>query len=219
VPGASHRWSMGGAALQELIETCRRERYSLFVALLSAQVKLLAGLLHTDDIVLNVPISNRVQADDRRVIANLSMLLHVRFTLSAGQTDREFVRQVRDRMLAAIAHRQYDYASLSDALGEDAAARGRRIHWLMGCSYLDDRLPAPPDPVLAERLDEDSPTLDVPRTACTFAYRHGGDRLEVTATWDPDAWKVDGAAFADQFLDALGALHGRPSLGWRSSAR
>ena len=41
-------------------------------------------------------------------------------------------------MLAAIAHRQYNYASLSDALGEDAAARGRRIHWLMGCSYLDD---------------------------------------------------------------------------------
>jgi hypothetical protein len=65
----------------------------LFVAVLSAQVRLFAELLQTDDIVLNIPVSNRVEANDRGVIANLSMLLHVRFHRTAGQGDREFVHR------------------------------------------------------------------------------------------------------------------------------
>jgi hypothetical protein len=38
-----------------------------------------------------------------------------------------------------MAHRQYDYAALSQTVAADAASRGRRAHWLIGCSYIIER--------------------------------------------------------------------------------
>jgi Condensation domain len=214
VRGETHRWQVSGGAFKDLRQACRSHQCSIFAAVLAAQVRLLCELGRTDDLVLNVPVSNRTRAQDLAVIANLSMLLHIRFRVETGEQSGRFLRQVRDQILEAMTRRQYDYAELSKTVSADYAARGVRIHWLNGCSYLLERTARlSGGSLFEERLDDQPPeSFDLPHTAFTFTCRQSDSSLHIAADWDPSSWLIHGFELAQRYFEILASLTGVNSL-------
>jgi hypothetical protein len=210
VPGQTRVWELSRSALRELDESCRALRCSVFAALLAAQAETLCRATQKYDLVLNIPVSNRVRPAERTWIANLSMLLHLRLRLPTAVTSEEWLTYVRDQLLDAMAHRQVDYSELSAAITDEAASRGGRINWIAGSSFIDARATPPlEDGVLAERLDnEGADLISVPDGSCAFTARRGGDRLHVSVVWDPASLELDSALGQDDYLATLGRLTG-----------
>jgi hypothetical protein len=154
------------------------------------------------DVVVNVPVSDRVRPVEHSWIANRSMLLHARFRPRLDERDLDAVRDV---LLEAMRHRQYDYGSLSEAVSADAAARGGRLSWLVGVSHVVERRPSPVgDGLLAERLDDRADArLAVPRGSFSLTVRQSDAGLALRADWDRGAWGSGSVDFADELTDLL----------------
>jgi fengycin family lipopeptide synthetase D len=210
VPGENRHWQIAGEDFKALVSACRISQCSLFTAVVAAQVMLLGELSNTDDLVLNIPVSNRSRAEDHNIVANLSMLLHLRFRTERNELPAVFVRRVRDEILRAMAHRQYDYAALSQTVAADAASRGGRAHWLIGCSYIIKRGHLPGhDMLFLERLDnQPGQTTECPHTAFTLAYHQSDSVLHCIADWDPSTWQLHGPALEERYTGILGSLMG-----------
>jgi non-ribosomal peptide synthetase component F len=210
-PGTIARWHVDGDALSTLLVACHAQRCSAFVAVLAAEVSLLADLSGTDDLVVNVPVSNRTSAGEHAIVANLSHLLHLRFRIVPSETPRDFLRRVRNQVMEAMAHRQYDYASLSAALAADAAERGGALNWLNGCNYIRGSAPTPAHAALfEERFDDQAESYDVPETAFTLTCHHVSDSgsLRFHVDWDGHAWSISADDLRARFLDALSTVTG-----------
>jgi hypothetical protein len=211
VPGTIARWQVDGDALSALLGACDAQRCSAFVAVLAAQVSLLAELSGTDDLVVNVPVSNRTSAGEHAIVANLSHLLHLRFRIVPSETPRDFLRRIRNQVMEAMSHRQYDYASLSAVVAADAAARGGAVSWLNGCNYIRGRAPAPAQTALfEERFDDQAESYDVPETAFTLTCRQVSDpgSLRFHVDWDGRVWSISADDLRARFLDALSMVTG-----------
>jgi hypothetical protein len=220
VPGEAHQWQVSGAAFGRLVGACRARQTSVSAAVLAAYVRLLAELARTDDLVVNVPVSNRTQAADHGLIANLSMLLHLRFKLAGTAPDGRFLLSVRDQVLGAMVHRHYDYDALGELVAADAAARGGRVHWVAGCSYVIERHEhQTPSPLFAERLDnQPASTLDIPQGGFALTCRQNASRLHFTADWDFSVWPSHADQMAARFLEILASLAGTTPLASTATA-
>ena len=214
VPGEAHQWQVSGDALDRLRRLCRSNQVSLFALVLAAYVRLLSELAGTDDLVVNVPVSNRTRAVDHDLIANLSMLLHMRFRLTGTAEDRRFLLSVRDQVLNAMAHRHYDYDKLSEIMSGDAAKRGGRIHWAAGCSYIIERQTQPAASTLfEERLDNlPGARFDIPHGGFALTCRQNVSRLQFSADWDFSTWPSHGEQLERRFLEILDSLAPSASL-------
>ncbi len=211
VPGTIARWHVDGAALSTWLAACSAQRCSAFVAVLAAQVSLLAELSGTDDLVVNVPVSNRTSIAEHAIVANLSHLLHLRFRIVPSETPRGFLRRVRNQVMEAMAHRHYDYASLSAAVAADAAARGGAVSWLNGCNYIRGSAPTPAHAALfEERLDDRADSYDVPETAFTLTCHQTSDAgsLRFEVDWDGGVWSISAEDLQARFLDAVSMVTG-----------
>ncbi len=205
-PGATSSWTIDGDALAAISKACRTARVSVTAACLAAQARLRAEMRGTSDVVLNVPVSNRPAAQDRGLIANLSMLLHVRLRAPAAMDRHAFVQSVRDDLLEAMAHRHFDYGQLSQAVAEDAAARGGRLCWRWGFSAISERWPDPDGSGLfAERLDNKaSPEAHlIPADSCVISMRQRTTGLAFVMDAPHDR---DGAKLGTRYLELLAAL-------------
>lgn len=203
LPGEVHQWEIVGAAFEKLRVSCRAHKASLSAAILGTFVRLLSELKGIDSIVVNVPVSNRTRVIDHGLIANLSMLLHLRFKLAGTSADPVFLVKVRDQLLEAMVHRHYDYDELSEAMNEAAAARNGRINWLVGCSYIIERpVKVVPGPLFAERLDnQPSASFDVPRGAFALTCRQNLTGLHFSADWDSSTWPAGKNELSTRFLE------------------
>jgi hypothetical protein len=201
VAGRLHRWGFGGDTLTRFLRVCRARMCSPTAAVVAALAGALGKIGETDDLVVNVPVSNRARAADHGIVGNLSMLLHLRVRLDPDELASERLRRVQRIVLDAMAHRQYDYASLSAHVADEAEARGGEVGLGVGCSYVlqrDDDL----GPRL-ERMDTSGQPFDVPGGSFSLSCRQRSAAVELTAEWDPEAWPVQGSAFARLHLDDL----------------
>lgn len=207
-PGALRRWRVEDEAYAAVIAASRRHRCSVFTMLAATQVCLMHKLGPGADVVLNIPVSNRTRAEDFGVIANLSMLLHVRFHLTIRKPATELIAEVRLAILQAMVHRQFDYSALHEVVSNDASARGGEVHWRAGCSYIHEReMPQCEDPLFEERLDNQrSGHFDTLRGAFSLGCRHRGRCLHFEAEWDPAAWVISPDRMEDEFLRILRSL-------------
>jgi hypothetical protein len=233
VPGTTARWEVDGAALSTFLAACDAQRCSAFVAMLAAEVSLLGGLGGTDDVVVNVPVSNRTRADEHTIVANLSHLLHLRFRIVPSEKPLDFLRRVRNQVMEAMAHRQYDYASLSAAIAAEAVERGGAVSWLNGCNYIRGRATTPAQAALfEERFDDQAESYDVPETAFTLTCRlvstvhlkvdttyglkadtmHDAGSLCFHVDWDGRSWPISADDLRARFLDALSMVTGAASV-------
>lgn len=191
-PASVFEYDVAGQSLQSLLNFCKAHRCSLFNVVVAAQLLVLSEAANIDDIVLNIPVSNRPRAEDKSIIANLSMLLHVRFNVIQDEPLHALVVRVRDQLLNAMAHRQYDYASLSRFVAAQAQQRGINASWLVGCNYVMEQVqPAFPNALFAERLDNlPGRMYDIPLGSFTVASRQSASKLHVLIDWDANAWPV-----------------------------
>ncbi|MGH7515753.1 MAG: condensation domain-containing protein [Gemmatimonadales bacterium] len=204
VDGIAWNESLGSTDLTQLRLRCRHHRVSLFVGVLAAQASLLAGLGSSADLVINVPISNRVQHDERWMIANLASLVHIRLNLRDWMPSGELLRMVRTSVLEAVAHRRYDYAQLGSLLAAETRVRGGRLQWRVGCSHL-----VVPGPVLAPVLPlervamvpADGPT--VPPGTFSLSCRESPAELTLNAVWDAETWGTDPQTIGSRLLRLL----------------
>lgn len=210
VPGHADSWNVGGEAFQSLQTACRVHRCSAFHVVISALAYLIGELRGSDDIVLNLPVSNRTRASDHGIVGNLSMLLHVRFRLSGQAPTPDSLRMVRDQIAEAMVHRHFDYPQLSRALGSEARKRGGAYDWLAGCSYIAERHePEAAGTLFTERYD-DGPRqhFDIIRGAFAVTCRANRNRICFSVDRDPDEWPESTAGLSQRFCELLGASLG-----------
>lgn len=205
VPGCSADWTLSGPALASLRRACRARRSPLSAAVLAAQLRGWRRRADNPDLVINLPVSNRVLPGEYAWVANMSMLLHVR--LPPVGPDIELL-DVRDRILEGMRRRHYDYGSLIDAVAADAASRGGRFNWLVGYSYIAEREASPVGGrLLAERLDgQGGETISVPGGSYSVSVRERPGELRVRAEWDSARWPLDQACASTEHLSDLAAV-------------
>lgn len=204
-------WQIEGELLAELRRSCRIMGVTPLSAILAAQARLRAEIDGQNDVVLNVPVSNRTQSTDHYIIANLSMLLHVRIPVIGNVPRRIYLHTVRNELLGSMLHRQHDYAALSREVAADARSRGGTIDWRWGCSMVVERAAAKDaGELFAERLDGPaSGAFKVPSGSCVFAVRDDGERVKFTVDWPSSD---NGIERSRRFLQILAGLLDVPSL-------
>jgi Condensation domain len=191
-----------------LLEQARQARWSPFMALVAAQVLLLARLRDIREMVVNIPFSNRAQAAERELVANLSVLCHLRFRVDPSETVAELRLRVRQQVLEAMSHRDYDYQTLMARL-----PGGRRDSWSLGCNYVHE-----PEGGLEwfEPVDLNAGVVPaVPEGCFVLTVRHRQE-LQIEALFDPAMWPLRGPEFVQRLHALLRALHepeGRQKVG------
>ena len=165
---------------------------SVFHIVTACQLLILAETGELDEVILNIPVSNRIRAQEHTIIANLSMLLHLRFFISKTESPAELAIRVRDQLLKAMVHRQYDYASLSKFMAEDAEERQITSNWLVGCNFVVGSAKTSfPNNLFKERLDNRADRLfDIPRTSFTLSAHQTETGLHIGIEWDENTWKI-----------------------------
>lgn len=208
VRGEAHQWRIIGDAFEKLSQVCRKCKTSLSSAILGAYVRLLSELGGKDDLVVNVPVSNRTLASHHNLIANLSMLLHMRFKLAGTTANSTFLTGVRDQLLEAMVHRHYDYNALGELLAANAAERGGNVHWVTGCNYIIERHgQSKPHPLFEQRLDNQPSTVfDIPEGGFALTCRQNSFELRFSAEWDFASWPAHSADLETRFLKILSSL-------------
>lgn len=205
VPASVLHYDLSGKAFQQLLDFCRVSRCSVFHAVVAAQLMLLAGAGDQDPIVLNIPVSNRPRASERSIIANLSMLLHIPFSIIPNEPATQLVTRVRDQVLKAMAHRQYDYPSLSHFVAGESKKKGFHTSWLCGCNFVVDNAPAVfPNTLFEERMDNmTGRSYDIPKKSFTLAARQYESSLRFAIDWDAGAWGIPGDAMQERLVTIL----------------
>lgn len=209
VEGRQAAWALNRDDAARLYRACRALACSPFVALLAAQVIVLARLGGDLATVVNLPVSKRVDAVDQQVIGNLSLLTHLPVRLDLDEALGGLLQRLRDLLLAAMKHRYYDYPVLSDWAGRDAHNRGGIAHWMIGCSYLIDRQAEGPG--LLTRVDP--PLLaapQVPNGSFALSCRQRPDEISLAVVYDPAAWPISDSELPGLFRALLAALE-RPA--------
>jgi hypothetical protein len=207
VPATTHRFGLSADALGALVRACRSRQCSPFAAVVAALVALLLELTQNDELVINVPVSGRTQASDHTVIMNLSMLLHLRFRKADVQLGASWLRHVRNQLMEAMAHRQFEYAALGDAVATDAASRGGEVHFRTGISYIIERNTDLASNLLFEaRIDESLGADSIPRACFTVACRESTAGLKLTFDRDAASWPITNTELEQRYLKMLGAI-------------
>jgi arthrofactin-type cyclic lipopeptide synthetase A len=213
VSGRAARWEVSSNALADLNYACRAKKCSIPIAVVATLVRVLLQVGQRDDLVLNIPVSNRTEGADHGLIANLSTLLHVRFRDDLTALSPDYLRKIRDHFLKAMAHRYYDYGALSDFISSDATSRGGSARFDAGCSYVIEHQDSVEGELLFdERLDNQSGSnFDVPRETFVLSCRQSQSKITFLAEWDPEAWPCESEEFAQLFLELSAQIIGLKS--------
>jgi hypothetical protein len=88
-------------------------------------------------------------------------------------------------MLAAFAHRQYDYPSLSRNIIQNTG-------WLNGCNFIINSHPLIfPNSLFEERLDGQAGSrYDIPSTSFTVTAHKEASALKIAIAWDAKTWTI-----------------------------
>jgi condensation domain-containing protein len=186
-----------GRPLSECLQTCRRVRWSPFMALLAAEALLLAQYSQRNDVVLNTPFSNRVTDQERSLLANLAILVYLPIQLLPEESVEQFRNRLRRLVIVSMAHRNHDPWELSVELARAAAAKLETLRLVTGCSLVK----SPVASRLGERLSLEGLLPFSLRTGTFVVTCEDTDqRFELELLWDPETWPLtDGSELFSAF--------------------
>ncbi|ACY13665.1 non-ribosomal peptide synthetase [Haliangium ochraceum] len=120
-PVTSHQGSwlpvdFGPATSQALRALAVAENTTLFAVCLAAYAALLARVGVTDDVVIGTPLAGRERVEFEGLVGLFVNTLPVRVRCPADASFTALVRQTRDRMLGVLAHQEFPFERLVDAL-------------------------------------------------------------------------------------------------------
>ena len=140
------------------------------------------------------------------------MLLHVRVRVDSAAAPPARLRRMRDTLLAAMAHRQYDYSALSALVAEHGPADSSEpsgTHWTIGCSFTIEPPATDASPRVLERTDPfAADPFDTPYGAFTLTCRQYTDHLHFIADWDPATWPATEVELVRRYVAELSAFAG-----------
>ncbi|HWS56473.1 MAG TPA: amino acid adenylation domain-containing protein, partial [Pyrinomonadaceae bacterium] len=114
--GESLESALPGELSGALRELCRRERATLFMALLAAFQILLQRYSGQDDIVVGTPIAGRNRSETENLIGFFVNSLALRCDLSGDPSFRELLGRVREVTLGAYAHQELPFEKVLEEL-------------------------------------------------------------------------------------------------------
>jgi amino acid adenylation domain-containing protein len=117
--GDTLHFEISCSVTRRLIETSRKERATLFMTLLAAFQALLGRYVGLDDVVVGMPIANRMRTETADVIGFFTNTLVLRTDLSGDPPFRELLRRVRDSTLEAYDHQDLPFEKLVAALNPE----------------------------------------------------------------------------------------------------
>jgi hypothetical protein len=184
-----------------VVAGCRAARWSPSMAFLAAQALLLARDRALDEVIINVPFSNRANAASRLRVANMSVLTHLRLQVDTRTAVSVFRAHVRQVVLEAVAHLNYDYGAFLDARSAE------RHGWRTGFSFV----PLPPSFGDLEPVDADT-WFELHLAEGTFLLMlTDGDPFTVEVLLDPRTWSIPAADVPGLIAGYVRALNEAPN--------
>jgi hypothetical protein len=186
-----------GRPLSDCLAACRRTRWSPFTALLAAQALLMAQLAGRRQVVINTPFSNRVTDEERDLLANLAILVHLPIRLLPDESMQQFRARLRNFVIVSMAHRNYDAWELSVGLACATEGNLETVNLVAGCNFV--KSPA------ADRLGEPmslEAMLPFSLRSGTFLVtcEESDQQFDLELLWDPDMWPLtDGSELFSAF--------------------
>ncbi|MCE0522901.1 MAG: aminotransferase class III-fold pyridoxal phosphate-dependent enzyme [Methylacidiphilales bacterium] len=112
--GAREEIVLDAALIVALKKSAAAQRCSLFMMLLSAYGLLLHRLSDQDDLVIGVPFDSpiRLEEKDRNLFANTTNMLPLRSILYEGAGFADYLRQIKNLVIAASEHQDYFFGNL-----------------------------------------------------------------------------------------------------------
>lgn len=205
VPANAFKCQIIGQHFNDLLHFCRKHKVSLLNVIIAVKLLLLADVGKLNDIVLCIPISNRVKPEEGTIIANLVMPAFVRFTVIPGEPILQLLLRIRDQILNAMVHRQYDYPTLSRFISAEAKRQGVRFNLSKECNLIIDNNPIVfPNRLFEERLDN-KPKLSykIHKTTFSVMAHQSKSKIYVEIKWDAVTWPISSIDMEAKFLMIL----------------
>jgi amino acid adenylation domain-containing protein len=115
--GAKRPLHLGSDSSDAVRELCRRERVTLFMALLAAWALLLGRHAGQDDVVVGAPVAGRNRREIGELIGFFVNTLVLRSDLSGNPSFSELLHRVRQASLAAFAHQDLPFERIVEEVG------------------------------------------------------------------------------------------------------
>lgn len=123
--GASQSFELQGQLVKKLRSLAQAEGTTLYTLLLAAFQVLLQRYTAQDEILVGSPVAARTRAEFSDVVGCFFNAVVLRADLSGDPTFREFLQQMRNRVLGALEHQDYPSHLLTQRLREERD-HGRR---------------------------------------------------------------------------------------------
>ncbi|HEY9261254.1 non-ribosomal peptide synthetase/type I polyketide synthase, partial [Chitinophaga sp.] len=114
--GGSTSFTLGRELTAQLIHISEKQGATLFMTMLSIFNVLLRKLSNQDDIVIGVPVAGRDHADLEGIVGMFVNTLAIRNVVDETQSFNGLLAQVKQKTLACLQHRAYQYEALVDEL-------------------------------------------------------------------------------------------------------
>jgi len=178
--------------LDRLLSFCQAKKSSVSHLITAIQLKLLAQAAKIDDVVIGIPISNRIYKKDEHIIGDLVMPIFIRFQQFQHKSLAALIVQVRDICMVSMAHRQYDYAAVMNTLSREHMQHKAHICLNVSNNFIIEHMPiVTPNRLFVRRLD------NIPGRGHAVAIgsfnidaRQNSDTLSIDIKWDPSRWLI-----------------------------
>ena len=114
--GNSIDFQLETADVQRLKAIAEQEGVTLFILLLSAFNILLSKLSNQEDVVIGTPVANRQHADFENIIGMFVNTLAIRNYPIGTLSIKDFIAEVKAKILACFDHQSYQYEDLIDQI-------------------------------------------------------------------------------------------------------
>jgi hypothetical protein len=208
VPAEIFTYHLTGLGFRFFLNFCRCHNCTPLTVVVAANLLLLSEIGNLSDIVLSLPFSNRVDAEEQAIIGNLMVPLHIRFSIIANEPMRDFLIRIKKQVLNAMLHRQCDLPALYHLLKSEAKPRNSQIFLTNACDLMvDNNSLNYPNKLFSERLDNKMvSSSNVYRRDFGFIGILSTSSINFTLNWDGSYWPIAASEMESKFLATLNKI-------------
>ncbi len=190
--GAWQSFLIGSKTTAGLQRICRRERVTLFMALLAAFKILLSRYTGQTDVVVGTPIANRNRAETEALIGFFVNTLVLRTDLSGDATALDVIRRVREVTLEAYEHQDLPFEKIVEDLKPERDLSHSPLFQVMFALQNAPSGQAGPGVMMPEPADDEPPPQPYPGSAkfdLTLSLTESGDMLSASFEYNTDLFE------------------------------
>jgi hypothetical protein len=174
---------------ERLMKLTIKYKYSILTVIVAMHLLIIYESRKINDIVLSIPISNRIKEEHQLTVANIFIPLHIRFIWKPEDPITKILNGIRTTLFNAIIHSQYNPANLVAFVAQNNSGR---VDFSRECNFIaeDDVLDYPND-LFIERIDEQLKNKEMlPPGGLNFNARKIRDNILFKLMWDGEFWNI-----------------------------